>query len=542
LRGTGHPVLRGLQLGLIARDQKHWRSLCFDYGMPSRPSAQTDTQPIWTDSADFRRFGRLDRDLEADVVVVGAGITGLTAAYLLAKAGRSVVVLDRARCAEIDTGHTTAHVTMVTDDRLTDLEERFGRLHAQAVWDAGLAAMAQIDSIVREHDIDCSLEWVDGYLHAPDGGKSDADQFRAEAALAHDRGFDATFVADVPFVGGPGIRFDNQLRFHPRRYLAGLAKAIVHQGGNIFENSNADEFFDAPLGVRSNDHVIRCQDLVIATHNPLVGNANMTSATFFQTKLALYTSYVVAGRVRDGVVPDALYWDVGDPYRYLRLERRGDETFVIYGGEDHKTGQETDTKACYRRLERSLLEKIPDVKFTHHWSGQVIQTPDGLPYIGKMTDHQYAATGFAGNGMTFGTLAAMMMTDAIGGVKNPWTDLFDINRQALGRGLWEYLKENTDYPYYMLRDRFAGADGRSVRAVKRGEGKIIERNGKKVAASRDDKGRLTVLDATCTHMGCVVAWNTAERTWDCPCHGSRFTAQGAVISGPAETPLEEPAK
>ncbi len=510
--------------------------------MAPRSSSQTDTLPLWTGSADFPRFGKLDRDLDADVVIVGAGITGLTTAYLLATAGRFVVVLDRARCAEIDTGHTTAHVTMVTDHRLTDLESRFGRSHAQAVWDAGLAAMMQIDSIVRNQDIDCSFEWVNGYLHAPDGEKSNADQLRAEAALANDLGFDATFVADVPFVTGPGIRFDNQFRFDPRQYLAGLAKAIVQQGGSIFENSNADEFYDDPPGVRSNDHVVRCQDLVIATHNPLVGNAGMTSATFFQTKLALYTSYVVAGRVGNGVIPDALYWDTGDPYRYLRLERQGDKTFVIYGGEDHKTGQEIDTTACYERLEQALREKIPNVKFTHRWSGQVIETPDGLPYIGKVTDHQYAATGFGGNGMTFGTLAAMMMTDAIGGVKNPWIDLFDINRKALGRGLWEYLKENTDYPYYMLRDRFAGADGRSVRAVKRGEGKIIERNGKKVAASRDEKGRLTVLDATCTHMGCVVAWNPAERTWDCPCHGSRFTAQGAVISGPAETPLEEPAK
>jgi glycine/D-amino acid oxidase-like deaminating enzyme/nitrite reductase/ring-hydroxylating ferredoxin subunit len=510
--------------------------------MASRSSTHADTLPLWTDSADFPKFDKLNRDLDTDVVIVGAGITGLTAAYLLARAGRSVVILDRARCAQIDTGHTTAHVTMVTDDRLTDLESRFGRPHAQAVWDAGLAAMMQIDAIVHERAIDCSLESVDGYLHAPDGAKGDADSFRAEAALASELGFDATFVADVPFVGGPGICFDNQRRFHPRRYLAGLAQAIVQLGGSIFEDSNADEFFDAPLGVRSNDHIVRCQDIVIATHNPLVGNVGMASATFFQTKLALYTSYVVAGRVPGGLIPDALYWDTADPYRYLRLERQGNETFVIYGGEDHKTGQTTDTNACYERLERSLQERIPEVKLSHRWSGQVIETPDGLPYIGRMTDHQYAATGFAGNGMTFGTVAAMMMADAISGAKNPWTDLFDIDRKALGRGLWEYLKENSDYPYYLLRDRFAGAEGRSVRAVKRGQGKIVDRNGKKMAASRDDKGRLTILDATCTHMGCVVAWNSAERTWDCPCHGSRFSAQGEVISGPAEAPLEEPAK
>jgi len=180
---------------------------------------------------------------------------------------------------------------------------------------------------------------------------------------------------------------------------------------------------------------------------------------------------------------------------------------------------------------------VPDIQLTHRWSGQVIETPDGLPYIGRMADHQYAATGFAGNGMTFGTLSAMMIADAIDGQENPWAELFEPGRSALRRGLWEYVKENADYPYYMLRDRFAGAEGRSVRAVRRGQGKVIEKNGEKVAAYRDSRGALTLRSAVCTHMGCVVGWNDAEGTWDCPCHGSRFTPQGDVLAGPAESPL-----
>ena len=509
--------------------------------MAQRTRSHAGTLPYWADSASFPPFSKLDRDLTVDVVVIGGGIVGLTTAYFVAAAGQSVVVIERDRCATIDTGHTTAHVTMVTDSRLSELSRKFGKTHAQAVWDAGLAAIAEIETIVREHEIECDFEWVSGYLHAP-GGRADSGQaksFQEEAGLATEMGFDAEAVGDVPFIGGPGVQFDNQARFHPRKYLAGVAAAIRENGGEIFEHTEAEEFRDEPRGVKANGHWVHAGEIVIATHNPLVGVTGMTSATVFQTKLALYTSYAVAGRVRPGVVPDALFWDTADPYHYLRLERHRDFDIVIFGGEDHKTGQVPDTAVCYQRLEKTLTSMLPDIELTHRWSGQVIETPDGLPYIGKVAEHQYAATGFAGNGMTFGTLAGIMISDAIAGRPNPWADLFEPGRAAVRRGLWEYIKENADYPYYMMRDRFAGAEGRSVRAIKRGHGSVIEREGQKVAAYRAPDGVLTMVSATCTHMGCMVRWNDAERTWDCPCHGSRFTPQGGVISGPAEKPLPE---
>ncbi len=289
--------------------------------------------------------------------------------------------------------------------------------------------------------------------------------------------------------------------------------------------------------MKANGHTVACEDIVIATHNPIVGLGSMAGATLLQTKLALYTSYVIAGRVASGRLPDALFWDTAEPYHYLRLEPRRDYDLVIFGGEDHKTGQAADTAACYRRLEQTLTSLIPHVEVGHRWSGQVIETPDGLPYIGQVADHQYAATGFGGNGLTFGTLGAMMACDAILGRANPWSELFDPGRKAIRRGAWQYLKENADYPYYRIRDRFAGAEGQSVRAVNRGHGAVIERNGEKVAVYRDPSGVTTMRSAVCPHMGCLVGWNDAERTWDCPCHGSRFTSGGDVISGPAETPL-----
>jgi glycine/D-amino acid oxidase-like deaminating enzyme/nitrite reductase/ring-hydroxylating ferredoxin subunit len=500
---------------------------------------EIDTTPYWTTSATFPQFAKLTEDASADVAVVGAGVTGLTTAYLLAKNGKRVVVLERGRCAMTDTGHTSAHLTMVTDARLTELVTRFGRDHAQAVWDAGLAAIATIERVVREHRMNGGLEWVDGYLHAPtdDEASGAVESLHEEAALASELGFDAEYVDNVPVVDRPGVRFANQARIQPRAYLAGVAAAFVALGGRIFEHSAVDEFCDAPRAVKVAGHSVRCEDIVIATHNPLMGLAGLTGATAFQTKLALYTSYVIAGRVPRGAVPDALWWDTADPYVYLRVEPHRDVDLVVFGGEDHKTGQQDDTMSCYRRLEERLTTMLPDVEVTHRWSGQVIETPDGLPYIGQTAEHQYAATGYAGNGLTFGTLAGMMISDAILGRANPWSELFEPSRKAIARGLWDYVKENADYPYYLIRDRFAGAASQSLRAVKRGEGKIIERHGSKVAAYRDAAGAVTLRSAICTHMGCVVGWNAAERTWDCPCHGSRFAPTGDVLSGPAEAPL-----
>ena len=407
--------------------------------------------------------------------------------------------------------------------------------------DAGLAAIGQIDDIQRTLETDVGFSWVDAYLHAP----MDADRepelqsLRRDEALALEFGFDVEFVEEVPLVHGPGLRIGGQARIHPRKYLAELAKAFVAAGGRIYEHSEVSEFCDSPRSVKANGHTVAFTDVVIATHNPLVGLLGMAEAALFQTKLALYTSYAIAGRVEKGIAPDALWWDTADPYCYLRVEPHRDFDVVIFGGEDHKTGQECDTEAPYRRLEKTLRTIVPDVALTHRWSGQVIQTPDGLPYIGQSAEHQYAATGFCGNGLTFGTLSAMMIADAIAGRTNPWADLFDPGRKALTRGVWDYLKENADYPYYMIRDRFAGAGARSLRAVRRGQGAIVERNGEKVAAYRAQDGSVILRSAVCTHMGCLVAWNSAERTWDCPCHGSRFRPTGEVLAGPAEAPLSQ---
>ncbi len=500
-----------------------------------------DTKPYWLESGPLSSYRPIDRDVTVDVAVIGGGITGITAAYLLKKAGKTVALLDRRRLAEVDTGHTTAHITYVTDVRLTDLEKNFGRDHARAVWDAGRAAMWQIESVIDEEHIDCDFAWVPGYLHAPvhanDRSDFDTSELRREAELAASLGFDAQFVDRVPLMKAPGIEFDGQALFHPRKYLRALVERIPGAGSYVFESSSADEVRDNPLTVIAGGHRITCGNVLVATHSPQIGKGSLVAATLLQTKLALYSTYAVAGTVPSGVVPTGSFWDTGDPYLYLRVDRHDGYDFAILGGEDHKTGQSTDERACYARLEQRLRALIPQIELTHQWSGQVIETNDGLPFIGETSDRQFTATGYGGNGMTFGTLAGMMMCDATMGRTNPWKELFDPGRMKIKGGLWDYLRENKDYPYYMMRDRFSGSEGQTLRSLRRGEGKILELDGTRVAAYRDPDGRVTRRSAMCTHMGCVVAWNTAERTWDCPCHGSRFAPDGDVLAGPAESPL-----
>jgi glycine/D-amino acid oxidase-like deaminating enzyme/nitrite reductase/ring-hydroxylating ferredoxin subunit len=510
------------------------------------PKVELETQSYWEASSSIPRCPRLDRNLTVDVAVIGAGITGLTAAYLLKRSGRRVAVIDRRRCGGVDSTFTTAHVTCVTDTDLTDLVKHFGRDHAWAAWDAGLAAIEQIERIVREEDIDCEWTWVSGYKHAVPAAASNArpaddqrDALRKEAETAADLGFEARYLEAVPFFNVPGVEYGGQAKFHPRKYLTALRNAIEGDGSFIFEHTESTGVTDEPLAVCANGHTISCGRVVIATHTPLMGKTNLASAIGLQTKLYLYTSYVVGGRVPKGTVPEALYWDTGDPYYYLRVDPHRDFDYVIFGGEDHKTGQADDTAACFGALEGKARALLPGLKVTHHWSGQVIETNDGLPFIGETSEKQFAATGYSGNGMTFGTLAGIMAHDYVAGRKNPWSDLFDPSRVKLRGGTLDYLKENADYPYYMLRDRFAGPEARTLRAVRRGEGKILEIDGERLAVYRTETGRVTQLSPTCTHMGCEVRWNDAEHTWDCPCHGSRFTPTGGVLAGPAETPLEK---
>lgn len=497
------------------------------------------TFPYWFDAAAPGPVHKLDHDLEVDVLIIGGGITGVSAAYLLSGEGKRVALVERESLGRRDTGHTTAHLTYMTDTRLKDLISTFSRKEACTAWEAGRAAMNQISQIVRSHEIDCNLRTVPGFLVAAENAEEEQERsnLEEEAEIAAQLGFDAVFMEAAPVTNRPGIRFEAQMEFHPLKYLRAIARIAEERGARIFEESEVTDFPD-DFSATVNGCTVSFQKVIIATHVPLQGRAGVLGAALFQSKLALYSSYAVrATWAADISLPDLIWSDTADPFLYLRIHHDEKGANGIFGGEDHKTGQETNTEECFRTLEQKLEAMLPGAQITHRWSGQVVETVDGLPFIGPTSETQFIATGFSGNGMTFGTAAAMMGCDWVTGRTNEWSELFSPSRKSPS-ATFAYLRENKDYAVRMVKDRLRVEEG-DPEGLAAGEANVFESGGKRVAASRDNHGILHVCSAVCPHLGCIVAWNPAEQTWDCPCHGSRFERDGTVIAGPAEEDLEK---
>jgi glycine/D-amino acid oxidase-like deaminating enzyme/nitrite reductase/ring-hydroxylating ferredoxin subunit len=496
---------------------------------PRMPSA---SRSLWIAGTRYPRFSRLQGDLAVDVAVVGAGITGLTAATLLKAAGKTVAVLEAARVAEGVTGYTTAHLTEVIDASFGTLLSHFGEDGARLAARAARASLDRIAGFVRERGIDCGFRRVPAFYYTEDAGR--AEDVREEHEAARRLGLNATLTQDVPlpFPVAAAIRFDDQARFHIRRYLLPLLKAVPGDGSHVFEDTRVVDVHDGePCRIETESGTVTAGDVVVATHVPL-------NKFFIQTKLAHYRSYVLACRV-EGPVPDGLFWDDEDPYHYIRPQEVEHETLLIVGGNDHKTGQEEDTKGCFRSLLDYARARFDVRGVPFRWSAQVAEPVDGLPFIGRnsLSSHVYVGTGYSGTGMTFGTLAAMITSDLILGRENEWAGLFDATRVKPLAGAKEFVRENVDFPAHLVGDRLKKPEGDSFGDLASGEGKLLEVNGHRVAAYRDASGAVRALDPVCTHLGCLVQFNDAEKSWDCPCHGSRFDTRGEVINGPAVKPL-----
>ena len=496
---------------------------------PRMPSA---SRSLWIAGTRYPRFPRLQGDLKVDVAVVGAGITGLTAATLLKAAGKTVAVLEAQRVAEGVTGHTTAHLTEVIDCSFGTLLSHFGEEGGRLAAQAARASLERIAAFVRERAIDCDFRPATGFYYTEEASR--AGEVREEFEAARRLGMRATFTEDVPlpFKVAAAIRFDDQARFHVRRYLLPLLNDVPGEGSHVFEETRVVDVHDgAPCRVETEGGVVTADDVVVATHVPL-------NRFFIQTKLAHYRSYVLACRI-EGPVPDGLFWDDEDPYHYIRPQEVAHESLLIVGGEDHKTGQEDDTESRFRALLDYAKARFDVRGIPYRWSAQVAEPVDGLPFIGRnsLSSHVYVGTGYSGTGMTFGTLAAMITSDLILGRESEWAHLFDATRVKPVAGAKEFVRENVDFPAHLVGDRLKKPEGDSFADLGPGQGKILEVNGHKVAASRDGSGVVHALDPVCTHLGCLVQFNDAEKSWDCPCHGSRFDVRGEVINGPAVKPL-----
>lgn len=490
------------------------------------------TESLWADGTLSDPRARLDRDdVHVDVAVVGGGITGITAALLLKLAGKRVAVLEARRVGSGVTGGTTAHITEAVDTRYHVLESKFGREGARLTAESSRAAIELIADLQSRFGIGCGFERVPGYFFT--GRDEDVEEVQRELEAARRAGLVVhSAPCPLPIVVKTAIRFEDQAQFHPLTYVNGLASQIPGDGSFVFESSRVltvDE--GEPCRVHlEHGAVLTADRVILATHAPL-------NRVLLQTKVAHYRSYVVSGPVEQSA--HGLFWDTDDPYHYVRSHRVGDETHLIVGGEDHKTGQETDTEAPFERL-REYAAGLGLRQVTHRWSAQVIEPVDGLPFIGRnaASEHVYVATGFSGNGMTFGTIAAKLLADACLNRANPYAELYAATRMKPLASLTSFLGENIDFPLHLLSDTVRPAEARSVDEVGPGQGKIVRVAGERLAVYRDQKGRLHAVSPVCTHLGCHVRFNTAERTWDCPCHGSRFDTEGKVLDGPAVLPLK----
>jgi glycine/D-amino acid oxidase-like deaminating enzyme/nitrite reductase/ring-hydroxylating ferredoxin subunit len=488
---------------------------------------------LWIDTAPVPYRKALAGDLTVDVCVIGAGITGLTAARILKRSGMTVAVVEALSIGGGETGHTTAHLATHQDLYYSDTIHKFGEDEARLILESRRAAIAQIEELVTDDGISCSYERVPAYLFTEDA--KDLSKLHKEIDACAQIGMHAEWVESMP-VGFPiagAIRFANQAQFHPLEYLRGLAQHVSGNGSYLYEHTrvvNVDT--GTPCRVHTPTGTITCKHVIYATNTPINATGMMI------TKVAAYRTYAMAFRIEANAAPLALLWDTKDPYHYARVHTVGGVTFLIVGGEDHKVGTDEDPDGAWQRIEGWTRGRFVVGELAAKWSGQVLEPHDGLPYIGPYDDHVWVATGFSGDGMTNGTMAAMLLSQQILGEKTAIAKIYDSKRLPTS-GALEYMKENATFPKHLVQDRFGRADSDRFRAVGAGEGKIIRAGKEKLAVFRDNAGTCHALSPVCTHMGCHVKWNNAESSWDCPCHGSRFDARtGEVLNGPATVGLE----
>ena len=494
------------------------------------------TESLWQSVPGNKLYASFSQGQQFDVVIIGAGITGMSTALTLQQAGKKCIVLEASNIAFGTSGGTTAHLNTFFDSTYDEVISNFGEDSAKLLATAGKEAMQIIKDNIAIHKIDCGYGDRTGYVFSVEEKQNKGLEKLVEATQKVGLPFD--FINDSPFPV-PYIKIaaiENQAQFHPVEYIIGLANAFVSNGGIIIENCRVTGIEENEiLTVQTSLGQVKAHHAVYATHIP-------PGVNILHFRNAPYRSYAIAVTLKDNKYPQALGYDMCDPYHYYRSQEVNGKQYLIAGGEDHKTGHEENTDKCFRNLE-SYVRKYFDVdSVAYRWSSQYYVPTDGLPYIGHLPGNReniYCATGFNGNGMTFGTLSGKILSDLIVNGENEYKELFNPARVKPIAGFMNFVKEAADVVGHFIGDKISTEKLNSLADLAAGEAKVVQYEGHTLALYKDENHNIHAVNSACTHIKCTVGWNSAEKSWDCPCHGSRFSYDGTMLTAPARKDLEK---
>lgn len=492
-------------------------------------------EPYWRESLDFPSFSKLEDNLITDVVIVGGGITGITTAYLLTQEGKSVTLLDAGKLLNGTTGHTTAKITAQHDLIYDELINHIGHPQAKLYYQANAEALKFIKETVEKNAINCDLSEEDAYIYTNSDKytKKIEKEYKAYQKL----GIEGELLSDIPLdiPIKKALVMKKQAQFHPLKYLAYLVKELQEKGCKIYENTVAVDVEEGhqPILVTRDGYKITADYVISASHFPF----NDTKGLYF-SRMYAERSYLIGAKT-DKPFPGGMYLSAESPKRSLRYTPMNGENLILIAGEKHKTGQGIDTLKHYEALQEFGQETFGLEEITYRWSAQDLTTLDKVPYVGTITPHHptlLVATGFRKWGMTNGTASAKLLSDIVLERENPYKALYDPSRFNADPSIKEFLKINGDVTKHLIKDKFKPGD-KEIEDLKNDEGAMVRVNGQLAGAYKSGDGTINIVDTTCTHLGCEVHWNHGDRTWDCPCHGSRFSVTGEVVEGPAKKPL-----
>lgn len=498
-------------------------------------------QALWSESTGINNFPRLTGDIEVDVAIVGAGITGISAAYNLSKAGKNVVVLEAKQVGMGTTGSSTGNLYASIDEHLFSIESTHDVDTLKAVVASRLAAIDFIEQRVKEFNLNCDFKRVPFYLFTTPDTSAKSKQIEKEQDAAINAGLSLSKVAplDFPFKVDKIVNIPDQAQFNPLKYVRQLATAIKGANCRILENTEVRDIIEGePCIVQTNHGVVKAKHVIMATHTP-------KGIYAVHTAMEPYREHAMAAKIKGSLPPDGIYWHMQLTQHYsLRPSKIGNENYLMVLGEAYKVGHENNTEEKFKKIEEYLRAnfEVESIDFT--WAAQNYKPADVLPFIGisPMQNKIFIATGFAADGLTYGTLSGMIISDLIVGKENTWAKVYSPTRFTPKASVPKFIKENVDVAYQLIKDYLFYGDADEVKEIKVGQGKTITLNNERLAAYRDEQGVVHLVSGICPHMGCVVHWNNGEKSWDCPCHGSRFGIDGEILEGPAYHGLAKPKK